>query len=98
VERANVDITIRASCRGHLKATLAFEPKPEDENDPRESEQFYKIMADRFDACISTGCVLNSWKTVANAMLEKIPGVPRINKLRVIHLFVVDLNLVLGIL
>jgi hypothetical protein len=76
---------------------LAFEPKPENENDPRESEQFYTITADLLKACISTGYVLNRWKTVANAMLEKIPGVPRINKLRVIHLFEADLNLILGI-
>jgi hypothetical protein len=35
------------------------------------SEQFYTIMADLLNACISTGYVLNRWKTVANAIARK---------------------------
>jgi hypothetical protein len=50
-------------------------------------------MAALLNTCISTGYVLSRWKTVANAMLEKIPGVPKINKkLRVIHVLEADLN------
>jgi hypothetical protein len=38
------------------------------------------------------------WTKVVNAMIEKIPGKPLINKLRVIHLIESDFNIQIGIL
>jgi len=37
------------------------------------------------------------WQSIVNAMLEKIPGNPYIHKLRVIHLYEWDFNLILGV-
>jgi hypothetical protein len=37
------------------------------------------------------------WKKVVNIMIEKEPGNPKIHRLRVIHLYEADYNLVLGI-
>jgi hypothetical protein len=37
------------------------------------------------------------WQSVANLMLEKDFGIPKIHRLRIIHLYEADLNLLLGI-
>jgi hypothetical protein len=37
------------------------------------------------------------WQRVANLMLEKDYGIPKIHRLRIIHLYEADLNLVMGI-
>jgi hypothetical protein len=42
--------------------------------------------------------VYERWKKVYSLMLEKIKGQPKMEKLRVIHLFEADLNLLIGIL
>ncbi len=42
--------------------------------------------------------MLDRWRDIVNAMLEKIQGLPRITKLRVIHLFEADMNFYLGII
>jgi hypothetical protein len=38
---------------------------------------------------------LERWKTVHNCFLEKIPGKPLIDKLRVIHIYEADYNIIL---
>jgi hypothetical protein len=48
-------------------------------------------------AALQTGFIFERWRNIANAMIEKIPGRPQLNKLRVIHLLTADLNLALGI-
>ncbi len=50
------------------------------------------------DAALQTGFVFDRWRKVVNAMIEKIPGRPRLDKLRVIHLREADLHLALGII
>lgn len=37
-------------------------------------------------AAVNIGISLNRWQTSITSMIEKIPGCPKINKLRVIHL------------
>ena len=44
------------------------------------------------------GVILVSWLTIFNVMIEKMPGNPRIDKLRVIHIFDALWNLSLGIM
>jgi hypothetical protein len=44
---------------------------------------------------IQETCVLTRWQTVHNFMLEKIPGTPLIDKLRVIHIYEADWNMIL---
>jgi hypothetical protein len=47
---------------------------------------------------IRKGIILERWLNVTNVMIEKVPGKPLLNKLRVIHLFEADFNLCLRIL
>jgi hypothetical protein len=44
---------------------------------------------------LAEGFCPERWRQAINIMLEKIPGVPRINKLRIIQLLEADLNQVL---
>jgi hypothetical protein len=44
------------------------------------------------------GKSLDRWRQISTCMIEKIVGVPRIDKLRVIHLFEADLNMLLKIM
>jgi hypothetical protein len=45
----------------------------------------------------SHGVSLRRWRKVVTSMIEKEPGNPRIHRLRVIHLYEADYNLLLGI-
>ena len=49
--------------------------------------------------CISDNnkYVYERWKTIVTKMIEKDPGSPKINRLRVIHLYKCDLNLFIGL-
>jgi exonuclease III len=46
---------------------------------------------------IKHGYAFDRWKQVVNAMIEKDPGNPQLHRLRVIHLYESDYNLILGI-
>jgi hypothetical protein len=82
---------------GHEKALFRFESKygPEE---PKLSCRMFEMKAAFLNAAIEHGIVYERWKTVVNALIEKIPGMPMINKLRVIHLIESDFNLLIGIL
>jgi len=47
--------------------------------------------------CIRTGHVLQRWLTVINTMICKDPGVFKIHRLRVLHLYEADFNLLMGV-
>jgi hypothetical protein len=46
---------------------------------------------------VKFGISLTRWQNVVNSMIEKEPGNPRIHRLRVIHLYEADYNLILGL-
>lgn len=46
---------------------------------------------------VKFGISLTRWQNVVNSMIEKEPGNPKIHRLRVIHLYEADYNLILGI-
>ncbi len=48
--------------------------------------------------CIKYGMALERWKVIHNTMLEKKVGNDRLDKLRVIHIFEADFNLIMGIM
>jgi hypothetical protein len=83
---------------GYYHSILAYEPPPVDADTPRDSDRILVVIANRIDSALQTGFVFTRWCEIVNAMIEKIPGRPLINKLRVIHLSEADLNLSLGIL
>ena len=86
---------------GHLKAY-----KAEHSLDP-ESQEAQDLEAIRssilsghvllLNYCIKFGHSYKQWQKIVNAMLEKEPGNPKIHRLRVIHLYEVDFNLLLSI-
>ena len=47
---------------------------------------------------LTNGHSFRRWKKVVNIMLEKDPGNPKIHRLRVIHLYEADYNLILGVI
>ena len=45
---------------------------------------------------LQNGHAFQRWKKVVNVMIEKEPGNPKIHRLRVIHLYEADYNVILG--
>jgi len=56
-----------------------------------------KLIVTIINFCIRTGHVLNRWKTVVNTMIFKDPGDFRIHRLRVLHIYEADLNLIMAV-
>jgi hypothetical protein len=54
-----------------------------------------EVHAEMMSIPLAEGFCHKRWRHVIDIMLEKIPGVPRINKLRIIQLLEADLNQVL---
>ena len=48
--------------------------------------------------CIHHGIALTRWKNITNTMIEKVTGVDKLDRLRMIHLLQADFNMILGIL
>jgi hypothetical protein len=60
----------------------------------QESEyNIFETVASLYNACSTGHYILQRWLTVHCLMLEKIPGTPRLDKLRVIQIFEADFNL-----
>ena len=59
--------------------------------DPRLLESFTSFM----NIVIGRGIALPRWSQAVNVMIEKDPGLPKVNRLRIIHLFKADYNLFL---
>jgi hypothetical protein len=57
--------------------------------------QILNAQTDIINLPLQHGFSPNRWRTVVNAMLEKIPGRPYLHKLRVIHILEADYNLAL---
>jgi hypothetical protein len=70
---------------GHYKAVL---------KDPKLCELYSTMMSVPFEL----GLTLSRWEKVLQTMLEKTPGTPRIDKLRVIQIIEADLNMCLRII
>jgi hypothetical protein len=77
---------------------MASEPPPDDDDTLRASDCIFTVLTNLVDSALQTGFVFDRWCNIDTAMLEKIPGRPRLHRLRVIHLLAADLNLSLGIL
>jgi hypothetical protein len=86
---------------GHLKAYWSRHLLPE------ESEEAVALEVARdsilqghltlLNYALQNGYSFDSWKVVVNTMLEKDPGIPKIHRLRVIHLYEADYNLILAV-
>ena len=84
---------------GHYRALLpnlptATRKEKETDNNWRDLATMHHSLIDySLRHCHS----FDRWKKVVNAMIEKSPGNPKIHRLRVIHLYEADYNLILGI-
>jgi hypothetical protein len=87
---------------GHYKTLAQVKPGSEkyDNGEVKYSlsEQMFEIDASRANIALQYGFVFERWETIVNLMLEKVQGNPRMDKLRVIHIFEADFNLLQGII
>jgi Reverse transcriptase (RNA-dependent DNA polymerase) len=82
---------------GHYKLLTRLIVLDEDDDNINLSDTVLKVY---FDIAIITarlGRALTRWTKISTCMIEKVKGLPRIDKLRVIHLFEADYNLLLKI-
>jgi hypothetical protein len=56
-----------------------------------------QLILEIINYCLETGYILERWKTIVNIMIFKEPGIYKIHKLRVIHIYEADFNLLLTV-
>ena len=94
----DVGVRLQARLLKMYKALLAPDDRINDENPTTNSDLTLDIIATLLNLCSTHGIALTRWLTIHNSMLEKSIGNDLIDKLRVIHIFEADFNLLLGIL
>jgi hypothetical protein len=57
-----------------------------------------QCLAKFLHIALNKGIALTRWQNAVNVMLEKDPGTPNVNRLRIIHLFEADYNLLLKLM
>jgi exonuclease III len=86
---------------GHYKCLLRIIDTEKDDDKPDETiERAKRILQAHYNLlkyATKHGVSLRRWRKVVNSMIKKEPGNPRIHRLRVIHLYEADYNLLLGI-
>ena len=70
---------------GHYKALI---------NDPDLLTFYVQFL----NVLVSNGLSLDRWQNAINVLIEKDPGEPKLNRLRIIHLFEADYNFILKLL
>ena len=86
---------------GHYQCLTRLVDLEKEDGDPDDAiENAKKILKAHFLIILTAtkfGISLTRWQNVVNSLIEKEPGNPKIHRLRVIHLYEVDYNLILGI-
>jgi hypothetical protein len=83
---------------GHYKLLLNLNVYNSDLQKENLSESILKVYYNIIMTAIKLGQPVERWKNITTCMIEKIPGVSQIDKLRVIHIFEADYNLILKIM
>jgi hypothetical protein len=83
---------------GHYKILLRLEVAGEKDNGVNVSIMILEVYHKILMTALTLGLGLTRWKNISTCMIEKKPGVTKIDKMHVIHLFEADYNLVLKIL
>jgi hypothetical protein len=81
---------------GHDKAALNAILSPE-EDAIQFTDTYFDAKTRLLNMALQHCHVYPRWKKIINALIEKIPGLPLLGKLRVIHIIESDLNLLMGI-
>ena len=71
---------------------------PDDDPTNQLDFRIFAIRTHLLNLAVQNTIVYDRWKKVVNAMIEKIPGQPLIDKFRVIHIIPSDFNLLMGTL
>ena len=81
---------------GHYKSLLSIDSNASKYTTeiPDPGPNLLKVLYHIAAAAFRSGITLPRWQNITTCMIEKIPGTPRINKLRVIHLYEADYNAV----
>ena len=86
---------------GHLKAYWAEHTLDEHSDEAKQLEttrqQILNGHLTLLNYATHFGYSFDKWKCIVNTMLEKDKGIPKIHRLRVIHLYEADYNLILGV-
>jgi hypothetical protein len=86
---------------GHYKALcrpIAYACDPHEQDDLKESRlALLQAHLEIINYCLRHGYSLTRWQDVVNVMILKDPNNHRIHRLRVLHLFEADYNLILGV-
>lgn len=62
------------------------------------AEQVLRLIHGLVQAAANQGFYLRRWEKVFNIMMYKIPGCLELEKLRILHYFEADMNLMIGVL
>jgi exonuclease III len=86
---------------GHYHCLLsAYDPNPpnrEETDLSKDASQILHLHHSMLQYSTTHGHSFDRWKTIVNVMIEKDPGNPKIHRLRVIHLYECDYNLLLAV-
>jgi hypothetical protein len=83
---------------GHYKLLLNLNIYESEQQKENLSESILKVYYNIAMTAIKLGQPVDRWKNITTCMIEKTPGVSRLDKLRVIHIFEADYNLILKIM
>jgi hypothetical protein len=97
VVRRNIPLPSRRHL-GHYRCLFADDGQTYTNDDPDPSNKIMGVYHKVATAALAWGISLDRWHNSITTMIEKQPGCPRINKLRVIHLYEADYNLLLKII
>jgi hypothetical protein len=92
---------------GRYKALFSlgtYIPQAKEDDEPGDHEIFEskqteiaQVIVQLINFCIQRGHVLDRWKQIVNTMIFKDEGVYHIHRLRVIHIYEADFNLLLAV-
>ena len=88
---------------GHYKSLFAEPTYDKDEQEEEyqrfkeKQQQLRSLVLDILNYCIRNTIVLPRWKTIVNTMIFKDAGCIKIHRLRVIHIYEADYNLLLAV-
>ena len=79
---------------GHYKSLISLDSHSSTytEKAPDAGISILQVLHQAAASAFQSGVSLSRWQKINTCMIEKIPGTPRINKLRVIHLYEADYN------
>jgi hypothetical protein len=83
---------------GHYKVLLQLNVYESELQQENFSDSILKVYYNITMTAIKLGQPVERWKNITTCMIEKTPGVSRLDKLRVIHIFEADYNLLLKIM